>query len=129
MKRYHLFKLLLIFLITFTSPIAVTADNKDKVTIPVKKTTPIKHDPDKERDGDRAPARPIIISISAEYGVSIPAVDKDNVLSYSIYDEDGMLLASFTDDMEFATALLSSNGTLEIRIHLDDYTLCGWIEL
>ncbi len=40
-----------------------------------------------------------------------------------------MMLASFTDDIEFASTLLSSNGTLEIRIHLDDYTLCGWLEL
>jgi len=107
----------------------VTANNKDKVTIPVKKTKPLKHDPDKERDGDRAPARPIIISMSAEDGVSIPAVDKDDVLSYSIYDEDGMMLANFTDDMEFASVLLSSNGIMEIRIHLDGYYLCGWIEL
>lgn len=127
MKKSLFFHLLATCLL-FLMPIYALADEQIIVRAKIADEPPINH-PKIDPEGDRAPARPIFISISAEYGVSIPAVDKDDVLSYSIYDEDGMMLASFTDDIEFASTLLSSNGTLEIRIHLDDYTLCGWLEL
>ena len=127
MKKSLFFHLLATCLL-FLMPIYALSDEQIIVRAKIADEPPINH-PKIDPEGDRAPARPIFISISAEYGVSIPAVDKEDVLSYSIYDEDGMMLASFTDDIEFASTLLSSNGTLEIRIHLDDYTLCGWLEL
>lgn len=113
--------------IVFLFPASTLAENYIEVkTRIVIDSAPI---PTNDPDGDRIPARPIIITISMEGGVSIPGINNEDVLSYSIYDENGGLLASFTDETEFAATILSWSGIMEIRIELPEYSLCGWLEL
>ncbi|MCM1452615.1 MAG: hypothetical protein NC102_10155 [Clostridium sp.] len=80
-------------------------------------------------DGERAPSRPIRIKIDSEEGVSIPGVDAAEVISYSLYDEEGMLIASYANDIDFAQAVLSMSGVVDLRIELPEYCLCGWLHL
>lgn len=75
------------------------------------------------------PSRPVKISIIRGQGVSISGIDKDDVISYSIYNEAGMLIAMYDNDLDFATAVFAKTGLIEIRIDLDGYSLCGWMEL
>lgn len=87
-------------------------------------------DPDLEpykRHGHRLPRRPVKMSVIYGIGVSIPGIDKEDIVSYSIYNEDGALIAEFANDVEFASALFALRGIYELRITLDDYYFSGWI--
>lgn len=82
-----------------------------------------------KRHGHRMPSRPVKISIIRGQGVSISGIDKDDVISYSIYNEAGMLIAKYDNDLDFASAVFAMTGLIEIRIDLDGYSLCGWMVL
>lgn len=73
------------------------------------------------------PRRPVKMSVIYGIGVSIPGIDKEDIVSYSIYNEDGALIAEFANDVEFASALFALRGIYELRITLDDYYFSGWI--
>lgn len=125
------FKLLIISILTamVLSPIRTYADSGDTHEVPTKKTKdPLPPEPD-DPIANRLPSSPVIITITDGEGVIIPGVDNEDVISYSIYNEDGMLIAMYDDDMDFASAVFSMTGVIEIRIALDGYSLCGWMEL
>lgn len=81
------------------------------------------------KKGNRTPAYPITVFISVADGVQIPHVDKNEILSYSIYDEEETCLATFTNEADFVDFVFSTTGEVEIRIELADYYLCGWLQL
>lgn len=81
------------------------------------------------KDGYRCPSRPVSIVITQADGVQIPHVDKNEILSYSIYDEEETCLATFTNEADFVDFVFSTTGEVEIRIELADYYLCGWLQL
>lgn len=129
MKRIRQLLSIIIAVVCTVMPLGVYADDGGSVTVNTKK---IKTDPETDpidKEGHRLPSRPVIITITDGEGVIIPGVDNEDVISYSIYNEDGMLIAMYDDDMDFASAVFSMTGVIEIRIALDGYSLCGWMEL
>lgn len=85
--------------------------------------------PQKDNDCYRSPIHPILITISQVDGVQVSQVCKNDILSYSIYDEEETCLATFTDEADFVDFVFSTTGEVEIRIELADYYLCGWLQL
>lgn len=130
MKKVKLILVLFSFVLCLLSPQSALCDNGGSVTVNTKKTTNDVPDlnPD-DKDGRRMPSRPVIITITDGQGVMIPGVENEEVISYSIYTEDGILVAMYTDDIDFAAAVFTMTGTIEIRIALDGYALCGWMDL
>ncbi|MBD5281123.1 MAG: hypothetical protein HDS35_11380 [Bacteroides sp.] len=85
--------------------------------------------PDVEPEGNRSMTYSVFVSLSMQYGVNIPGCDMSQIESYEVYDRVGNLMASFTDGIEFCTFVLSSKGTLKLKINLTDISLCGEISL
>lgn len=83
----------------------------------------------RDNDGYRAPSRPITIYISETEGLQIPQVNKDEIISYSIYNEDEVCVSTFTDETDFVNFVFSWTGTVQVRIEFEDYYLVGWMEL
>ncbi|MDE6074461.1 MAG: hypothetical protein K2J42_08925 [Muribaculaceae bacterium] len=120
---------LAIFLILFTTPsfcFASTDDDEDE-SIEVIVTDEILTKEDPDNNGRRTAPRPIHITISTTDGVSIPNVDKSEVSSYEIYDNDGYCLASYINDKDFARHIFSTDGILQIKLLMKDRLLIGWI--
>ena len=78
-------------------------------------------------EGHRAPTQRISARISLSEGMVIPGVDKSEILGYYALDEQGNLLGEFHNNHEFASFVFSLKGTIEIRIELEDYWLCGYL--
>lgn len=81
-----------------------------------------------DKGGYRSPSRPIPIYISEEDGVQIPQVNKNDIISYAIYDENEVCLATFTNEADFVDFVFSSTDTVKVRVELEDYYLCGWLQ-
>lgn len=77
----------------------------------------------------RMPNRPFLAMISMVNGIEISGIFNNEILSYEAYDENGDRLGVFYDNIEFTHFVLSLNGTIELRIELEDYWLCGYINL
>lgn len=133
MKRFSKLQLFIFISLIFLLPFNVKAESK--LTIYTLNThLQFKGGPNRDhlencKDGYRSPSRPITINISRTDGVQIPHVDKNEILSYSIYDEEETCLATFTNEADFVDFVFSTTGEVEIRIELADYYLCGWLQL
>jgi len=79
--------------------------------------------------GCRAPSKPISCHISESTGVVIPGVDKSDIISFEVYNENGICLASLTEESEFISFLFSLSEPVEIRIITDQYIYHGYISL
>lgn len=79
-------------------------------------------------DGNRIPQRPIIVSMSEE-GIDIPSIEDEDILSYSVYTQEGELLYITSDDSQFVSFLFIQSGVFEICISTIGYNLYGWVHL
>lgn len=77
-------------------------------------------------DGRRLPSRPLLCLISPE-GLQIDGVDCSEIFLYEVRDEDGMLVASYTSMQEFIYYVLTNSHTIEIRLHIGNYILKGYV--
>lgn len=79
--------------------------------------------------GHRAPVRPITVTISQEQGVDVPDLDKQDFISYSIYNEDKLCICSVNDESSFIETLFSLSGIYEIKLDTYEFSLRGWIQI
>ena len=119
----------IIFIVnTFAIPISVFADDPIETIILDKQ--PKEKDPNNRPgnnpDGNRMPPRPILCTISIEHGIECE-IAAEETLSYEIRTEDGICLASFTDESDFIQMLFSVPGNYQIRFLTDDYIYTGYI--
>lgn len=131
MIRFISFQLLLsMAILTFSVQTANADDSSDEysVTAYIESNDEYTDKVEEERPWNRAPSRPIKITISLSEGVFIPGVDESDVISYEAYSENGVCLISTVDGADFASQILSLNGFVQIRIRLTDYTLYGWLQ-
>jgi len=129
-KQSLLITIITTLVISTLSPIYTYADNGNTYNVPtqqVKDSDPFTEP--NETPGNRLPSRPLIITITDGQGVVIPEIEKEDVVSYSIYNEDGILVAMYADDIDFSTAVFDMTGVIEIRITFDGYYLNGYMEL
>jgi len=77
--------------------------------------------------GCRAPSKPISCYISESTGLVIPGVDKSDIISFEVYNENGICLASLIEESEFISFLFSLSEPVEIRIITERYIYHGYI--
>jgi len=145
MKRVITF-LLLIFMMIAIFPETVAAGNEPAYSIQMsKQPTPPPapnpnpnpdpnpdpyidpYDPDIDEEGHRAPARPFNCIISP-IGIDIPSIDKNDIISFEVYDQNGICIACFIDEQDFLSFLFSTSGAVEIIFRTDGYLLRGFID-
>lgn len=121
----------IIIMMTFALlPEHIMAENSTSYTILVQKKPKedSRHNQDLSPVGSRMPPRPLPILISQE-GLSIPDINNDEITLYEVIDEYGTCLATFTTEAEFISFIFMNEGTIEIRFHLDEYILQGYLSL
>lgn len=122
----------IIFIVnTFAIPISVFAD--DQIETIVLDKQPKEKDPNgrpgNNPDGNRMLPRPILCTISIEYGIECEIAHED-ILTYEIWSEDSSIcIAEFVDAAEFVSYLFSVPGSYQIRFLTDDYIYSGEISV
>ncbi len=121
----------IIIIMTFALlPDRIMAGNSTSYTILVQKKSKedSRHNQDLSPVGNRMPPRLLPILISQE-GLSIPDVNNDEIILYEVIDQYGTYLATFTTEAEFISFIFMNEGSIEIRIYLDEYILQGYLSL
>ncbi len=123
---------LLIFLLFLFLP--VKADITNPVCCVVTLTQNANPDSGERNEKDsrhyrRLPSRSIECTISTTDGVIIPGVDTSDILSYEIYDVEGICIGIFSDADDFVSYLFSQNGSFEVRFTTDEYIFLGYIDI
>lgn len=76
----------------------------------------------------RLPTRPVACIID-ESGVTFQMDSKPEIISYDIYDVEGMLIASSGDDEGFVQALFSLSGDYTVAFTTSDYVYTGFVRI
>lgn len=85
--------------------------------------------PSQTPDGNRIPPRPILCSISIEYGIECEVTPED-ILSYEIWSEDSTVcIATFADETDFVQQLFALPGAYQIRFLTAYYIYIGYISI
>lgn len=79
--------------------------------------------------GERVPSQRIGGIISLAEGVCINGVDTGEITLFEIYDSEGMIVASFVDELSFVDYLFTLEGEYQLRFLISDMAFIGWIEL
>lgn len=72
----------------------------------------------------RVPGYSLPCVISMTEGIAVQGVDKNEFISFSLEDENGVV-TWFTDEADFVNALISSNSPAYFRIYTDSCTYGG----
>lgn len=92
-------------------------------------STTIDREIDIDCEGHRMPSRPILCSISNSTGIDIASIDKNEIQSFEIYDNQDICIYSSPNDLDFIHMLFSLNGSFELRFVIDEYILVGYISV
>lgn len=76
----------------------------------------------------RMPPKPIYCTITSD-GIIISSTNADDIGTYEVFDIDGVCVAIFENEQDFISYIFSTSGTIEIRFHLDEYVLHGYLSL
>lgn len=83
---------------------------------------------DELNNGHRLPIRPIICVID-ENGVAFQMDSEPEIISYDIYDAEGVLIASSGDEEGFVQALFSLTGDYTVAFTTSDYVYTGFVRI
>lgn len=124
---YKFLAILIVSLTILSNPAYAFADDMPSITVGVtQKPEPDHIDDDPVRHRSRAK---IIFCTISPYGVDIPSVAPEEVISYEVCSTEGDCIASFSSEMDFVSFLYGVSGTFEIRIHIEGYVFIGFISL
>ncbi len=76
----------------------------------------------------RMPPKPIYCTITSD-NIIISSTNADDIGTYEVFDIDGVCVAIFENEQDFISYIFSTSGTIEIRFHLDEYILQGYLSL
>lgn len=82
-----------------------------------------------DHKGQRVPAKPIMLYIYETGEVDIQSIEKEDIISYSLFNEFGESIAEVYNDNEFTELIYSTSGNIQIIVRLAEYNLTGWIVL
>ena len=88
---------------------------------------PDKQDPNTK--GNRIPQAPLYCNISIENGVTVNRIDTEDILSFEIYDCNGILINLFDNQWDFISSLFSMNGEVIINLSTSESSDIGSIYL
>lgn len=116
---------LMTLLISLFSWLPAFSESSSSETIPVDKEP----EENPTNKGKRMPAVRLLCTISEETGVIIPGVEKDSILSFEAYDEDGCCLASFGDESSFVEFFFSelNDAIVYVRFVTSECAYRGYI--
>lgn len=81
--------------------------------------------PDPNNKGNRIPQAPLYCKISIENGISINRIDTEDIISFEIYDCNGILINSFDNQWDFISTLYSMNGEVIIKLSTSESSYTG----
>ncbi len=132
MKKLAITIMCLLLAVNFAALETKASQNDEtQVVILLQKQTPPDepvYPDDLDPEGRRLPSKPIMCIISPD-GILIDGIDNADILLYEAYDELGSALVSTSSEYEFVKFVLSSSETIEIHLYLQDYILCGYLEI
>lgn len=88
-------------------------------------------DPEHVDDGPvrhRVPSKHIVCNITRK-SIDIPGVNPCDIYMYEVMDVDGIQTAAFTKMSDFIEYIFNSEESVMIRLHIDGYSLNGYIFL
>ena len=88
---------------------------------------PDKQDPNTK--GNRIPQAPLYCNISIENGISINRIDTEDIISFEIYDCNGILINLFDNQWDFISTVFSMNGEVIIKLSTSESSYIGSIYL
>ncbi len=124
--------MLIMTLVMSSFPLSLAANSSSvsyTVTLQQQQKPTKDHNQQLDKDGQRMPARPVVVYISTTEGVYSSYFDIEDVISYSILDSNGQLSFSTYDVSDFINYLVSCNGVIGIQLELVEYNLEGWLQL
>lgn len=81
-------------------------------------------------DGERSAKLPFVCYIVRNEGIFITDIYKEDIVSYTIYNESENWEVTFFDDKEFANYIFSKSGEFKISIALQNFnSLEGYISV
>lgn len=83
----------------------------------------------KNNKGNRIPQAPLYCNISIENGVSVNRIDTEDILSFEIYDCNGILINLFDNQWDFINTLFSMNGEVIIKLFTSESSYAGLLYL
>lgn len=129
-KLFRLPLLLSIVLLTFVSTSSEAVNNAYTIIMyKYYKNSDDKPILDPPPGAHRSPQYRVAARISLSEGMVIPGVDKSEILSYQVFDENGYCTGIFHDNGDFTSFIFKQKGIIEIRIELEEYWLCGYLNL
>lgn len=88
---------------------------------------PDKQDPNIK--GNRIPQAPLYCNISIENGISINRIDTEDIISFEIYDCNGILINLFDNQWDFISTVFSMNGEVIIKLSTSESSYTGSLYL
>lgn len=85
--------------------------------------------PDPNNKGNRIPQAPLYCNISIENGISINRIDTEDIISFEIYDCNGILINLFDNQWDFISTLYSMNGEVIIKLLTSESSYTGTLYL
>ncbi|WP_290464664.1 hypothetical protein [uncultured Muribaculum sp.] len=132
MKTIYYIQMLIMTLVMSSFPLSLAANGSSvsyTVTLQQQQKPTKDHNQQLDKDGQRMPARPVVVYISTTEGIYSSYFDIEDVISYSILDSNGQLSFSTYDVSDFINYLVSCNGVIGIQLELVEYNLEGWLQL
>lgn len=132
MKATNFFLLVTMSLILSLLPQQLTAGTADvpyAVTLYQQSKPDRDHNQQVDKNGQRTPARPIVVYLSLSEGVSSSYFEPEDVISYSVLCINGESIFSTENSSDFINYITSCQGTIKIQIELVDFNLEGWLQL
>lgn len=133
MKQFMLVRFLIIFVMMFMSSVTLIADDdNNSCTITLNpQLTDDPDDPEQLIAGSKrkTPGRPIVVTINEGVGVTISNCDEDEIILYSIFDSEGLMIFSSIDEVEFSSTIFTLHGYYEIKFEIGEKIFKGSIYL
>lgn len=122
-------KFVILIAIVIACLFAVQAANYTSYSITLIKTyndePTLSKGPDK--GGHRTPPMPVPCTVNEAEGITA-AIDEADIIAYEIWDAEGAAcVASYVEDTDAATHLLSTPGEYQLRIVTSEYSYIGYI--
>lgn len=87
------------------------------------------NNPVNNNKGNRIPQAPLYCNISIENGISINRIDTEDIISFEIYDCNGILINLFDNQWDFISTLYSMNGEVIIKLLIAESSYTGSLYL